>query len=90
MTASERYVMGRHAQYWSCELAKHRLIIAGPVAIEPGTFGILIFRASNENEAEQMVRQDPSVAAGVTNYEIYPLKVAFYEGTLDVEHSGKT
>jgi uncharacterized protein YciI len=79
---SERDVMGQHAEYWRGELAKHRLIIAGPVPIEPGTFGVLILRAAGEKEAERMVQQDPSVAAGVTNYEIYPLKVAFYEGTI--------
>jgi uncharacterized protein len=78
----ERDVMGRHAEYWSEKLANHHLIIAGPIPIEPGTFGILIVRASNETEAEEMVRLDPSVMANVMNYEIFPLKVAFYEGDL--------
>jgi uncharacterized protein YciI len=82
MTESESDIMTQHARYWRGELAKHHLIIAGPVPIEPGTFGILILRAADEREAEHMVRQDPSVAAHVTDYEIYPLRVAFYEGTV--------
>ncbi len=82
MSESERDAMVRHAHYWREELAKHRLIIAGPVPVEPGTFGVLILRAADEKQAERMVQQDPSVAAGVTNYEIFPLKVAFYEGAM--------
>ncbi len=64
-------------------MAEHKLILAGPVPIDPGTFGILIIRAANLGEAEQLVQGDPSVAAHVTDYEIYPLHLALYEGSSD-------
>ena len=60
-------------------MAEHKLILAGPVPIDPGTFGILVVRAADLAEAERLVQNDPSVAEHVMDYEIYPLKLALYE-----------
>ncbi len=73
--------MQRHLAYWKARMAEHKLILAGPVPINLGTFGILIIRAANLAEAEQLVQQDPSVVAHVTDYEIYPLNLTLYEGS---------
>jgi uncharacterized protein YciI len=81
MTPVEGQAMQRHLAYWKARMAEHKLILAGPVPINPGTFGILIIRAANLAEAEQLVQQDPSVVAHVTDYEIYPFNLALYEGS---------
>jgi uncharacterized protein YciI len=83
MTSTERQAMEQHFTYWKGRMAEGKLILAGPVPIDPGTFGILIIRAANLGEAEQLVQGDPSVAAHVTDYEIYPLHLALYEGSRD-------
>ena len=68
--------------YWEGEMREHRLILAGPIPIEPGTFGILVLRAKDVREAEELVKHDPSVVAHVTDYEIYPLTLSLYEGSM--------
>jgi uncharacterized protein YciI len=83
MTTAESQAMELHLAYWKTRMAEHKLILAGPVPINPGTFGILIIRATNLSDAEALVRGDPSVAAHVTDYEIYPLRLALYEGAKD-------
>jgi uncharacterized protein YciI len=80
MTPAESKAMELHFAYWKARMAEHKLILAGPVPISPGTFGILIIRARTLGDAEQLVRDDPSVVAHVTDYEIYPLRLALYEG----------
>ena len=82
MTPAEDQAMARHFEYWKARMAEHKLILAGPVPIDPGTFGILIVRAADMQEAERLVQGDPSVQAHVTDYEIYPLQLALYEGKL--------
>lgn len=80
MTPAENDAMSRHFTYWKQRMAEHRLILAGPVPIDPGTFGILVLRAANASEAERLVKGDPSVIAHLTDYEIYPLVLSLYEG----------
>ena len=83
MTTAESQAMELHFAYWKARMTEHKLILAGPVPISPGTFGILIIRAANLSEAEELLRGDPSVAAHVTDYEIYPFRLSLYEGTKD-------
>jgi uncharacterized protein YciI len=60
-------------------MEQRRLILAGPVPIEPGTFGILIVRANGVEEAEELLKGDPAVSSGTMAFEIYPLRLALYE-----------
>lgn len=80
MTPAEGDAMNRHFAYWKARMGEHRLILAGPVPIDPGTFGILIVRAADLTEAERLVAEDPSIKAHVNDYEIYPLVLSLYEG----------
>lgn len=80
MTPAEGAKMDEHLAYWKSKMAEHALILAGPVPIKTGTFGILILRAADLNAAEELMRNDPSVIAHVTDYEIFPLRLALYEG----------
>jgi len=82
LTRKEKAIMGSHFAYWRQRLKDGQLILAGPVRMSPGTFGILIIRSKNLSEAERLVNQDPAVAARIQNYEIYPLKLSLYERTI--------
>ncbi|HEV3090618.1 MAG TPA: YciI family protein [Candidatus Cybelea sp.] len=79
-TNEERARLSEHFEYWKARMAEHKLILAGPVPIETGTFGILIVRAQDMHEAERLINADPSVAHHVNAYEIYPLRLSLYEG----------
>jgi uncharacterized protein YciI len=60
-----------------------RLAAAGVVLLfgrtqttDPGTFGIVIFRAASSAEAGQLMADDPAVRAGVMRAELFPFRVA--------------
>ncbi|MBV8728020.1 MAG: hypothetical protein JO233_09545 [Candidatus Eremiobacteraeota bacterium] len=79
MTQAEAAAMQAHFTYWKARMAEHKLILAGPIPIEPGTFGILILRTTDKSEAEDLLRHDPSVLQNVMKFEVYPLNLALYE-----------
>jgi hypothetical protein len=79
MTDRESDFMRQHFVYWEERLKERKLVLAGPVPIEPGTFGIVIVRAGSDSEAEAMIRDDPSIRANVMAYEIFPFKLALFD-----------
>jgi uncharacterized protein YciI len=48
-----------------------------------GDKGLVVLRAASESEAHQWMKDDPSMQAGVFQYELHPFSV-FYSGTLSV------
>ena len=79
MTEAERSAMQAHFIYWKARMAEHKLILAGPIPIESGTFGILILRTTDKAAAEDLMTHDPSVMRNVMKFEVYPLDLALYE-----------
>jgi uncharacterized protein YciI len=45
---------------------------------DEGTFGIVIFRAPDEQAARELMESDPAVAAGVMRAELFPFRVALW------------
>ena len=43
---------------------------------EAGAFGIVIFRAGSNEEAQSIMNKDPAVKQGIMHAELYPYKVA--------------
>jgi len=43
---------------------------------EAGAFGIVIFRADSNEEAQLIMSNDPAVKQGIMHAELYPYKVA--------------
>jgi len=76
--------MQQHSAYWKLKMREDKLILAGPVLIDVGTFGILVVRATDLQEAEELVQHDPAVIAHVQDYEI-PIAAAIsaQEGATD-------
>jgi uncharacterized protein len=79
MTERESDFMRQHFVYWGDRLKERKLVLAGPIPIEPGTFGIVIVRADDTSEAEALIREDPSIRANVMAYEIFPFKLALFD-----------
>ncbi|CAN5457957.1 hypothetical protein BH10BAC5_BH10BAC5_10180 [soil metagenome] len=74
MSEETSQIMSRHFNYLK-ELQKNqKLILAGPCLDR--AFGIEIFEAENEEEAEMIMKNDPSVSEGVMEAELHPFRVS--------------
>lgn len=76
-TATEAAAVTRHLQHLR-ELARQGIVVlAGRTqTTDPGTFGLVVFRAGGEAAARAVVESDPAVAAGVMRAELYPYRIA--------------
>lgn len=76
-TPEEDAIVGKHFQYLQRLLAENVLILAGRTLLEDErTFGIVIFEASDESAARQIMENDPAVHGGVMKAELFPYRVA--------------
>ncbi len=76
-TKEDNAVLERHFARFQEAITSGQLILAGRTK-EPGdkTFGIAIFRASDEAAARAFMEADPTVAAGLMTAELHPFAVA--------------
>ncbi len=78
-TDKEIAVMKDHFEYLKKLLADGKLVLAGPATNKDNPFGILIFNTKSKEEAEQVMKNDPSVLAGVQNIIDYePFTLSLY------------
>ncbi len=70
MTDEEFKIMQEHFAYLKDLTAKKKVIAAGPVSDE---FGLIILQVSSEEEAREIMKNEPSVAQGVHKYEMSPM-----------------
>jgi len=81
-TEKDNEIMGEHFQYLKDLLAKEKLVLAGPVLNEKKPMGILIFECDSLEEAENLLKNDPSVKAGIQIVEkLEPFKLSLYQKT---------
>lgn len=76
-TAQGEAAMQAHFEYLKQALTQGIVIIAGPCLDE--TFGIVVFRAENEDAAHAFMLNDPSVLSNVMMAELHPLRVSLQE-----------
>jgi uncharacterized protein YciI len=76
-TKEDTAVLGRHFARFQEAIKSGQLILAGRTK-EPGdkTFGIAIFKASDEAAAHAFMEADPAVSAGLMVAELHPFAVA--------------
>jgi uncharacterized protein YciI len=76
-TREDNAVLERHFARLQEAAKSGQLILAGRTK-EPGdkTFGIAIFRASDEAAARAFMKADPTVSAGLMTAELHPFAVA--------------
>jgi uncharacterized protein YciI len=77
--AREAAVVDEHFAYLERLVAEGVVLMAGRT-LETGerTFGLVVLQAGSEDEARARMRDDPAVAQGVMQAELYPYRVALW------------
>jgi len=73
-TAEEDAVMEEHFHYLEQATKAGSVLLAGPCLDE--TFGIVVFRARDEEAARDFMFNDPSVKKNVMMAELHPLRIS--------------
>jgi uncharacterized protein YndB with AHSA1/START domain/uncharacterized protein YciI len=74
MTAEEERVMTEHYNYLKDLTHRKKVFMAGPV-FDP-VFGLIILATDSEQEAREIMEDEPSVKAGVHTYTMHPMRVS--------------
>jgi uncharacterized protein YciI len=77
-TPAEQALMEQHFAYWKDLNQKGVCTFGGPVLDPEGAYGVLVVRASTQDEARALGEADPSVKAGLNKIEVAEIRVAFY------------
>jgi uncharacterized protein YciI len=75
MSSEERALMEKHATYFQQQFELGRIILYGPVLASNGAFGLGILEVADETEARRFGENDPSVRAGLNQFEVHPMRV---------------
>jgi uncharacterized protein len=78
MTEEEGEIMSAHFLYLKQKLLEGKLILAGPVTT--GDFGVSIIETESEEEARDIMNNDPAVLAGIMKPALYPYRVSLLKG----------
>lgn len=79
LTPEEEKVIDVHFEYLKQGFLEGTVILAGRCL--DGEFGIVIFRARSQMEADEFVNNDPAVMSGLMTARLYPFHVALLEKT---------
>ena len=79
MTEEEQAVWAEHFERLQRLLAEGTLILAGPTLGTVNT-GIGIFEAPDEETAQRILDEDPTVAGGYARAELRPFRVSLLRG----------
>ena len=81
-TAEESRIVGEHFAYLKELTDAGTVLMAGrTLHADERTFGIVVFVAESEAAAEEIMRGDPAVRAGVFRGELHPYAVALWSRT---------
>lgn len=76
-TEREDEIVNRHFVELQRLLNEGKLILAGrTLNMDEKTFGIVIFEADSEEDAQIIMKNDPAVAEGIMTAELFPYRVA--------------
>lgn len=82
-TEKEEAIVGRRFVKLQELLAEGKLILAGKTeGLDEKTFGIVIFKADSDEEAQSIMKNDPGVAEGIMTAELFPYRVALMKGSV--------
>jgi uncharacterized protein YciI len=77
-TPAEQDILAQHFAYME-ELARRgTLVLTGPSL--DGEFGVAIFEATQHDQAQAIVGEDPAIIAGMFTARLHPLKIGFLRG----------
>ena len=75
ITDTERDVMEKHSSYFRQQFDAGNVLIYGPVMAKDGGFGIGVLEVEDESQAVTVMKNDPSVRAGLNRFELSPMRV---------------
>lgn len=76
-TPREDEIVGQHFHYLKDLTEKGVMILLGRTTNnDESTFGICIYEAENDEQANQIMKNDPAVKEGVMTATLYPYRVA--------------
>ncbi len=79
MSEREQQVFGEHFARLQRLLSDGVLVLAGPT-LGPVNTGIMVFEAPDEDSAQRLVAEDPTVTAGITTPELRPFRLSLLRG----------
>jgi uncharacterized protein YciI len=80
-TVEEQAIVARHFAYLQDLTEKGVAILVGRAqTADADTFGIMIFQAASEAEAQEIMANDPAVKNGVMAATLFPFRIALMKG----------
>jgi uncharacterized protein YciI len=70
-------IVDQHFEYLKKALIEGKLSLAGRCV--NGEFGIVIFRAKSEKQANEFMKNDPAVKKGIMTAELHSFRIALIE-----------
>jgi uncharacterized protein len=81
-TEREASIVGDHFAYLERLTASGTVLMAGrTLNVDESTFGIVVFLAESQAQADELVGKDPAIEQGVMRAELFPFRVALWSGT---------
>jgi len=68
MTEEERAIMREHSEFWDRLLSDGSALVTGPVRDPSGTYGFAVIFADSEEEARELLKDDPAQKLSVYGY----------------------
>ncbi len=78
MTPDEERIMGEHFEYLRALTHDGKVLLAGP-CMDP-IYGLVVLEVSGEDEARQIMADEPSVVGGVHTYTMHPFRASLLNG----------
>jgi uncharacterized protein YciI len=76
-TPEDQQAINQHFEYLKIQMHLGKMILAGRTQNEmKDTFGIVIFNAQDDEDAQKFMESDPSIVAGVMIGNLYPYAIA--------------
>jgi len=76
-TPDEERIVGEHFAYLEDLTEKGTVLLAGrTLNVDADTFGIIIFQAETEDDAQKVMENDPAVVQGVMLAKLFPYRIA--------------
>jgi uncharacterized protein len=76
-TPEEQAIVSEHFAYLEALTVQGVMLLVGRTQDNsPRTFGIAIFQAESEEQAQAIMQSDPAVRRGVMRAELFPFRIA--------------
>ncbi len=83
MRPDEEKIMSDHAEYFKSMIGAAKVLVYGP-CFDP-VYGLAILQTGTKEEAERIMKDDPSVKSGLNRFEVQPMHLAFLAGIYNTD-----